>query len=60
MGGRGAYIDPITGKQRVLVHPTGQPFPHAHVNNPSGERLSPGGITLAPESPEAHLPIRYP
>lgn len=31
--------------------------PHAHVNDPSGARLDINGNPVAPESPEAHLPI---
>jgi hypothetical protein len=55
--GQGAYVDPVTGKQRVLVHPDG-PSPHAHVNNPAGQRLGPGNRVVEPEAPEAHLPLR--
>lgn len=58
MGGRGAYTDPVTGKQRVLCH-TNCDSPHAHVNNPDGERLDINGNVVAPESPDAHLPINY-
>lgn len=54
--GRGAYIDPQTGKQRILSHPEASP-PHGHVNNPAGERIGPDGTVVPPESPEAHLPI---
>jgi RHS repeat-associated protein len=56
-GGRGSYVDPQTGKQRVLVHPEGEP-PHGHVNNPAGERVGPNGTVVPQESPEAHLPIK--
>jgi hypothetical protein len=55
-GGRGAYIDPQTGQQRILSHPNGSP-PHGHVNNPAGQRIGPDGRVVPPESPEAHLPI---
>jgi hypothetical protein len=55
MGGKGAYVDPVTGKQRILIHPGDDA--HAHVNDPSGQRLGPSGQVVAPESPEAHLPI---
>lgn len=58
-GGKGAYVDPVTGKQRVLVHPEGA-SPHAHVNDPLGNRLGPDGSLVQPESPEAHLPITIP
>lgn len=57
--GRGAYIDPQTGTQRVLSHPNASP-PHGHVNNPAGQRLDADGRVVPPESPEAHLPIRVP
>ena len=56
-GGRGSYIDPKTGKQRILVHPEGE-SPHGHVNNPAGKRLGPDGSVVPPESPAAHLPIK--
>lgn len=56
MNGRGAYIDPITGNQRILSHPDAEP-PHAHVNDPSGQRLDINGNNVPPESPGAHLPI---
>jgi hypothetical protein len=57
MRGKGAYVDPVTGKQRILIHPEGN---HAHVNDPSGQRLGPGGAGVAPESPDAHLPLGKP
>jgi hypothetical protein len=56
MNGRGAYIDPVTGEQRILSHPNADP-PHAHVNDPFGTRLDINGNPVEPESPEAHLPI---
>ena len=56
-GGKGAYVDPVTGEQRVLIHPDPDPG-HAHVNNPAGERLGPSGQVVPRESPEAHLPIK--
>lgn len=55
--GQGSYIDPVTGEQRVLTHPGADP-PHAHVNNPNGERLGPDGKVVPKESPEAHIPIK--
>jgi RHS repeat-associated protein len=57
MNGKGSYVDPVTGQQRVLSHPDADP-PHAHVNNPAGERLGPNGQVVPNESPEAHLPIK--
>lgn len=41
--GKGAYVDPATGKQRVLCH-TNCSKPHGHVNNPQGQR---GWILMA-------------
>ena len=58
MGGKGSYVDPVTGKQRVLIHPDGDPGPHAHINNPAGQRLDVQGNVVHPESPEAHLPLK--
>jgi RHS repeat-associated protein len=51
-GGRGAYVDPVTGEQRILVHGD-----HTHVNDPSGNRLDINGNKVPAESPAAHLPI---
>ena len=56
MNGKGAYVDPETNTQRVLSHPNADQ-PHAHVNNPAGERLDINGNVVPPESPDAHLPI---
>jgi hypothetical protein len=36
---RGAYVDPATGAQRILVHPNATPT-HGHVNSPSGQCAS--------------------
>ena len=55
--GRGAYIDPVTGEQRLLCH-VNACEPHAHVNNAAGQRLDLTGNVVAPESQAAHLPIR--
>jgi len=33
MNGKGAHIDPVTGQQRLLIHPHDREY---HVNNPSG------------------------
>ncbi|NOT88643.1 MAG: RHS repeat protein [Lysobacter sp.] len=60
MAGKGAYIDPVTGNQRVLTHPHSCNGPHCHVNNPAGERLDINGNLVAPESSGAHLPLNYP
>ena len=60
-GGRGAYIDPVTGQQRILIHPGDQGCtPHCHVNDASGRRLDVSGNVVPPESPPAHLPLRTP
>jgi RHS repeat-associated protein len=56
MNGRGSYTDPDTGQQRILSHPDAEP-PHAHVNDPSGQRLDIDGNPVPNESPNAHLPI---
>lgn len=53
LGGRGAFVDPVTGEQRVLVHGD-----HAHVNDANGNRVDIHGNKVKPESPEAHLPIK--
>lgn len=55
--GEGAYVDPVTGKQRILVHPDAECGPHCHVNDPEGNRLDDKGNKVPPESPEAHLPL---
>jgi hypothetical protein len=57
--GRGAYVDPRTGQQRILSHPTAHP-PHGHVNDPAGQRIDANGQVVPPESPQAHLPIQAP
>ena len=57
--GKGSYIDPVTGKQRILIHPDPkQGQPHCHVNSADGERLSINGNVISPEAPEAHLPLK--
>ena len=56
-GGKGSYVDPTTGEQRILCHPNCS-NPHAHVNDPSGNRLDINGNPVPPESPEAHIPIQ--
>jgi RHS repeat-associated protein len=53
--GRGAYVDPVTGEQRILVHGD-----HAHVNNAAGNRLDVNGNVVPSNSPAAHLPIGTP
>ncbi|MFP3586437.1 hemagglutinin repeat-containing protein [Paraburkholderia sp. SIMBA_055] len=57
MNGKGAYVDPVTGQQRVLIHPD-EPCPHCHVNDSSGARLDINGNRVPPESPDAHLPLK--
>lgn len=59
--GKGAYVDPATGKQRVLIHPDPKSDcsgPHCHVNDAEGNRLDIEGKQVPPESPEAHLPLK--
>jgi RHS repeat-associated protein len=58
MSGKGAYIDPVTGEQRVLIHPNDPAGAHAHVNDPAGNRLDANGNVVPNEDPAAHLPIR--
>ena len=55
MNGKGSYVDPVTGEQRILVHED-----HAHVNDREGHRLDINGNRVHPNSPEAHLPIKQP
>jgi len=54
MNGKGAYVDPVTGIQRILIHPDDREY---HVNNSSGERLDIDGNVVDPKSPLAHLPL---
>lgn len=56
MSGRGAYVDPVTGQQRILIHPD-ENCPHCHVNDSSGARLDINGNRVPSESPDAHLPL---
>ncbi|MCP4526167.1 MAG: hypothetical protein GY833_09685 [Aestuariibacter sp.] len=60
--GQGSYIDPVTGNQRVLIHPYDTVCgPHCHVNNIFGQRLDiNGNIVSSPNLPDAHLPIKFP
>jgi hypothetical protein len=59
--GQGAYINPVTGEQRMLVHPFDTVCgPHCHMNNPTGQRLDINGNVVSPSSPDAHLPIQWP
>ena len=55
--GQGSYIDPVTGKQRILIHPDADCGPHCHVNDADGNRLDGEGNVVDPESPGAHLPL---
>lgn len=54
VAGYGSYLDPITGQQRILIHPDQG---HFHINNAAGERLDAHGRIVAPEAWEAHLPL---
>ena len=56
--GEGSYVDPVTGKQRILIHPGADCGSHCHVNDAEGNRLDENGNIVAPESPEAHLPLK--
>jgi RHS repeat-associated protein len=56
--GKGAYVDPVNGNQRILVHPNASCGSHCHVNDVDGNRLDINGKRVAPESPEAHLPLK--
>jgi RHS repeat-associated protein len=58
--GRGSYVDPVTGEQRILSHPNDPRGPHGHVNDPAGNRIGPDGRAVPRASPDAHLPIRIP
>lgn len=53
VGGKGSFIDPKTGEQRVLVHGD-----HAHVNDAAGNRLDVNGNKVPANSPAAHLPVK--
>lgn len=53
VSGKGAFVDPKTGEQRVLVHGD-----HAHVNDAAGNRLDINGNRVPANSPAAHLPVR--
>ncbi len=53
VGGKGAFVDPKTGEQRVLVHGD-----HAHVNDAAGNRLDINGNKVPANSPAAHLPVK--
>jgi hypothetical protein len=55
--GQGSYTDPVTGRQRILIHPDADCGPHCHVNDADGNRLDGEGNVVDPESPEAHLPL---
>ena len=55
--GKGAYIDPQTGTQRILSHPYAPSGPHGHVNTPAGQRVGTKGQVVDPKSQEAHLKI---
>ena len=55
VGGKGSFVDPKTGEQRVLVHGN-----HAHVNDAAGNRLDVNGNKVPANSPAAHLPVKPP
>lgn len=49
--GKGAYVDPLTGKQRILIHPNADCGSHCHVNDADGNRLDIDGNVVPPVSP---------
>lgn len=59
MNGKGSYLDPETGKARLLIHPdaTKGYTPHFHVNNFRGERLNIDGVSVGTKTKGAHLPL---
>jgi len=60
MNGRGSYVDPVTGKQRVLSHPNDPKGRHINVNDPSGQRVDINGNPVDQNLPAAHLPMGSP
>ena len=57
----GSYNDPITGEQRILVHPTPKTGgAHCHVNDSDGNRVDINGNPVDSDSPAAHLPLGQP
>jgi hypothetical protein len=52
--GKGVWLDPVTGEQRILSHPDGD---HMHVNDSTGQRLDINGNPAEEDSAAAHLPI---
>ncbi|HOZ09120.1 MAG TPA: hypothetical protein PKW75_12620, partial [candidate division Zixibacteria bacterium] len=60
MHDRGAYVDPITNKERILSHPLDKRSgPHGHVNDPEGNRIGVNGNVVDAKSPDAHIPINW-
>ncbi|MGD8168541.1 RHS repeat-associated core domain-containing protein [Herbiconiux sp. P16] len=57
MNGRGSYVDPITNKERVLIHPNDKGGRFAHVNDLDKNRLDVCGEVVPDNSPGAHLPL---
>ena len=56
--GKGAYLDPQTNQQRVLIHSKPENgCPHCHVNDANGNRLDINGVQVPKESNSAHLPL---
>jgi hypothetical protein len=54
VNGKGAYLDPVTGVQRILIHLADGEY---HVNNAVGERFDLDGNVVDARSPRAHLPL---
>jgi RHS repeat-associated protein len=56
--GKGSFIDPQTGQQRILSHPNAESGPHGHVNDIEGQRVGPSGTNVSAGSAEAHIEIK--
>lgn len=55
--GKGAYVAPETGEQRVLIHPNDPNGPHMHVNDRNGQRIDIDGNPIGKNRDGAHLPL---
>lgn len=54
INGRGSYIDPVTGEQRINIDKN---HDHYHVNNPQGQRVDINGNPVEAKTSEAYLPL---
>ena len=60
LNGNKHYLDPITRKPRVMIHPFPKKYKrHIHINTPNGKRLDKFGKMVGKKTPEAHLPLKY-